>query len=73
MYHKKIAKRLREIRNDTIWIGGEDVCMAFKPQKMGLRIANLAESWDYFKEKYERILQTYKELYKIEITDEELK
>lgn len=51
-YHKKIAKRLRKIRDDTIWIGGEDVSMAFKPLKMGLRVAHLAETWDSFEEKY---------------------
>jgi hypothetical protein len=43
--HKKVAHRLREIRNDTIWINGEDASMAFKPLKMGLRIAHLAEDW----------------------------
>lgn len=47
-FHKKIAKRLREIRNDTIWVNGEDVSMAFKPMKMGLRVANLVEPWLLF-------------------------
>ena len=31
IYQRKIAKRLRELRDDTIWISGEDMCMAFKP------------------------------------------
>jgi hypothetical protein len=44
--HKRLARRLREIRNDTIWINGEDVAMAFKPLKMGLRVAHLADSWE---------------------------
>ena len=46
--HKRLARRLREIRNDTIWINGEDVAMAFKPLKMGLRVAHLADSWEVF-------------------------
>jgi hypothetical protein len=53
--HKKVARRLREIRNDTIWINGEDVAAAFKPMKMGLRIAHLTEPWDIFVEKYQRV------------------
>lgn len=64
--HKRIAKRLREIRDDTIWINGEDVSMAFKPMKMGLRMANLMEadgSWEGFLEKYMRIKHTFEELY----------
>lgn len=51
-FHKKVARRLRELRNDTIWINGEDVSMAFKPMKMGLRIANLVEPWQLFEQKY---------------------
>jgi hypothetical protein len=44
-FHKKVAMRLRELRNDTIWVNGEDVSMAFKPMKMGLRMAHLTDSW----------------------------
>jgi hypothetical protein len=55
VFHKKVARRLRDIRNDTIWIDGEDVAMAFKPMKMGLRIATLVEPWPVFKEKYLRV------------------
>jgi adenylosuccinate synthase len=40
---------------------------------MGLRMAHLEESWESFEEKYHRILQTYLELYRIEMTPEELK
>lgn len=65
--HKKVARRLREIRNDSIWINGEDVAMAFKPMKMGLRIANLADDWASFEEKYHRVRSTYQELYKINL------
>jgi hypothetical protein len=55
LLHKKVARRLREIRNDTIWINGEDVAAAFKPMKMGLRVAHLSDSWDTFVEKYQRV------------------
>lgn len=72
-FHKKIARRLRELRNDTIWINGEDVSMAFKPMKMGLRIANLVEPWQLFESKYLRVKSTFSELYRVEFTDEEMK
>lgn len=71
-FHKKIAKRLRELRNDTIWVNGEDVSMAFKPMKMGLRVANLIEPWSLFEQKYQRVQSTFKELYRVEFTDEEM-
>ena len=77
--HKRIARRLREIRNDTIWINGEDVSMAFKPMKMGLRMANLMEadgSWADFQDKYMRIKATFEELYampKMDLNDELIK
>jgi hypothetical protein len=75
--HKRIAMRLREIRNDTIWINGEDVAMAFKPMKMGLRLANLMEgTWEDFLEKYMRIKSTYEELYNLprsDMQDEDIK
>jgi hypothetical protein len=73
LLHKKVARRLREIRNDTIWINGEDVAAAFKPMKMGLRIAHLTEPWEVFVEKYQRVRSTYEELYRIQLTDEEIK
>ena len=50
--HKKVAKRLREIRNDTIWVNGSDIAMSFKPMKMGLRMIHLIDSWDEFLDKY---------------------
>lgn len=65
--HKKVARRLREIRNDTLMINGEDVSMAFKPMKMGLRIAHLNESWDTFEEKYRRVQSTCEELFRINL------
>ena len=67
-----MARRLREIRNDTIWINGEDVAMAFKPMKMGLRVANLVEPWDLFVQKYQRVRSTFAELYRVEFTDHEV-
>lgn len=70
---KRVAMRLREIRNDTIWINGEDVAMSFKPMKMGLRMANLDESWSEFTEKYMRVKHTFEELYSIKMKDEEIK
>ena len=68
-----MARRLRDIRNDTIWIDGEDVAAAFKPMKMGLRIATLVEPWTMFTEKYMRVSQTFHELYKIEIPESDIK
>ena len=47
--------------------------MAFKPMKMGLRIANLSDDWATFESKYQRVRSTYEELFKISITDEEVK
>jgi hypothetical protein len=70
--HKKVAHRLREIRNDTIWINGEDIATAFKPMKMGLRVAHLAEPWETFLEKYQRVRSTYEELYRINLTEQEV-
>lgn len=71
--HKKIARKLRDIRNDTIWVNGSDICLAFKPMKMGLRIAHLLEPWSTFEAKYQRVRQTFSELYRIEIPEEEIK
>jgi adenylosuccinate synthase len=70
--HKKVAHRLREIRNDSIWINGEDIATAFKPMKMGLRVAHLAEPWETFLEKYQRVRSTYEELYRINLTEQEV-
>ena len=58
--------KLRELRNDTIWINGEDVAMAFKPMKMGLRMAHLVEEGrgaEDFLDKYMRIKNTYEDLF----------
>lgn len=46
--------------------------MAFKPLKMGLRMAHLADSWENFERKYRRIVTTYEELFRIQLTEEEL-
>ncbi len=47
--------------------------MAFKPMKMGLRVANLVEPWSLFEQKYLRVKSTFSELYRVEFTDEEMK
>ena len=73
MLHKKVAHRLRELRNDTIWINGEDVAMAFKPMKMGLRMVHLTDAWGRFEEKYQRVRTTFEELYKIQLNEEEVR
>lgn len=46
--------------------------MAFKPMKMGLRIAHLSGSWETFVEKYQRVRSTYEELYRIELSEQEI-
>lgn len=46
--------------------------MAFKPLKMGLRMAHLADNWENFERKYRRILVTYEELFRIKLTEEEM-
>lgn len=46
--------------------------MAFKPLKMGLRMAHLADNWENFEGRYRRILSTYEELFRIKLTEEEL-
>ena len=47
--------------------------MAFKPMKMGLRVANLVEPWTLFEQKYMRVKNTFSELYRVEFTDQETK
>jgi hypothetical protein len=46
--HKKLNERIRELRQDRIWLDSDDVALAFKPLKMGLRTALLKESWTDF-------------------------
>ena len=48
--------------------------MAFKPMKMGLRIANLCQDkWEMFLEAYMRVQTTFEQLYNIKLTQEEIK
>src|SRR3569833_2419603 len=48
--------------------------MAFKPMKMGLRMAHLmVVYWVEFLEKYMRVKMTFEELYNIKMNDEEIK
>lgn len=66
--HKAIAYKVREIREDTVWINGSDIAMTFKPLKMGLRMAHLVEDdWKTFKTKYERIIKSAEKLYRIDL------
>jgi len=39
--HRKIRDKIRQTRADKIWLSCEDMTQAFKPMKMGLRLANL--------------------------------
>ena len=71
--HKVIAYKIREIREDTVWINGSDIAMTFKPLKMGLRMAHLAEdNWSTFKEKYLRIVKSAEKLYRIELSSKDI-
>jgi len=58
---------LKEVRNDSIWINGEDITQAFRPLKMGLPISRLADSWERFEETYNRVENSGKQLFNIEI------
>jgi adenylosuccinate synthase len=64
--HKEIAKKIKKIREDDVWLSGQDISQAFKPMKMGLRVCHLIEDWDAFQEKYLRIRKTCQELYRVE-------
>ena len=70
-FHGKISRSLRRIRNDKIWLNGEDICHAFKAMKMGLRMTHLCEPWDHFRDGYERVLCTTEKLYDIQMSNEE--
>ena len=50
--HKRIAEKLSGIRNDSLWLCGEDVTQSFKPIKMALRMGRLVEDWNEFEDKY---------------------
>ena len=49
-----------------------DLAYAFKPMKMGLRAAHLRD-WQEFVESYTRISKTVQQLFRIEISEEEIK
>lgn len=62
--HRKIKTKIKENRNDKIWLSSEDVCLAFKPLKMGLRTALLiTDTWDSFVETYDRVIKTNEKLF----------
>ena len=56
--HRKIKDSIRGARNDKIWLSAEDITQAFKPMKMGLRLALLHDDWDSFVESYNKVLKT---------------
>jgi hypothetical protein len=66
--HRKIDQRLRETRNDKIWLNSDDVALAFKPLKMGLRLALFRDDWEAFHGAYDRILTTCDKIFKIEVS-----
>ena len=74
-FHSKICKRLREIRGASeaagIWLSPADVTYAYKPLKMGLRVANLHDPWESFVDTYDRINKTCAQLFRIEVSDAE--
>lgn len=66
--HRKIELRIKEARADKIWLNSDDVALAFKPLKMGLRLALLRDDWNGFEGAYGRILNTCDKIFKIEVT-----
>lgn len=70
--HRKIRDRVRQTRQDKIWLSCEDISQAFKPMKMGLRMAKLSNlDWQEFVVSYDKIQQTCDALFKIEVSREE--
>lgn len=65
--HKSIAKKLKEIREDDVWLKGQDISQAFKPMKMGLRVCHLVEDWKSFEDKYLRIRKTCQQIYNFDL------
>ena len=54
-----------------MWLNGEDMTQSFKPMKMALRMTHL-EDWAEFQDKYNRIRATCEQLYRVELTPEEV-
>jgi len=74
--HHKLAHKIRDIRADKTLLFREDLCFAFKPMKMGLRVSHLLEgmhgqSFSSFVESYDRITKTSEQLFRVELTKEE--
>jgi len=47
--HRKVSKKIRNLRNDHIWLSSEDLANAYKPLKMGLRMSSLCDhEWHKF-------------------------
>jgi len=44
--HNKICLKLKDIRQDKIWLDQQDICSSFKPARLGLRVCHLTlGSW----------------------------
>ena len=72
--HRKLARNLRELRNDRPLLDKEDLCFGFKPMKLGLRTAHLTGShgeFKHFTETYDRIKNTSEKFFRFELTKEE--
>jgi len=65
--HTRVAERVRSFRNDTIPLDGEDVAGSFKFLKLGLRVVDLMSDWASFAEKYQRIYNTFEDLFNIRL------
>lgn len=52
----KICDKLKDIRQDKIWLDSQDICSSFKPARLGLRVVHLTlGSWQDFVDKYDRV------------------
>lgn len=69
--HRKIKDSIRECRQDKIWLSSEDIAQAYKPMKMGLRLALLRDDWTLFKEAYDRVAKTSNNVFSVDVTMEE--
>ena len=63
---------MKEVRKESgIWLSPTDIAYAYKPLKMGLRIANLHEPWDDFVVSYDRVVNTCSQIFQVELSREE--
>lgn len=66
--HKSIADKLRGLRQNGVWLKGEDMTQAFKPMKLGLRMALLVGPWSEFEEKYHQVRRASEELFRVNMS-----